>query len=230
MSADAEGPEAFIEKIPDIDITESIRALFSVDYDSDSAIDRQILGTAFVNLTLLFTARTLPQLFKHVSFDLPGVHMFLRRFQRDVYGVGKFHALVDDMEKEGLISPHGSLKVKSFMNSDVGVRVNTASPKKTKIAAVFTLWMTTIRPVHLERGAMFEQNVRREDIERFTGMLTFFLASSFLSLYGRVVVFDDDHNRERMERIKYDFTYRALNLSSLEMLYACVFTPKASEG
>jgi hypothetical protein len=86
-----------------------------------------------------------------------------------------------------------------------------------------------MRPVHVKFSGVTQPHVSQEQVQQFCGMLNFWIASTYLSLFGTITVHEDHDAAVRLERIRYDLTYRGLNLSSLEMLYCGIFRPHKEE-
>ena len=64
------------------------------------------------------------------------------------------------------------------------------------------------------------------ELNTFCAAVNFWIACCYLSMFGTVHLPDDEDAPVRLSRIRYDLTYRDLNLSSLEMLYASIFKLK----
>lgn len=152
--------------------------------------------------------------FEDLVFDSHALKMMLARFQRDAFGVGRLWAKLDArIEDETL---RKELKGE-IMN--LGLRVASEDPRKTRIAAVFSLWLCTFRPV-----AMRSESTKSDPrAPWFCAGLNFWIAQSYLSIFGKVIA--GDGFREHLNRIVHDFTFREVNLSSLEVLYSGIFRP-----
>jgi hypothetical protein len=160
-----------------------------------------------------------------IRIDYHALRLMLGRFCRDVYGICKLHRVISRLQQSGNISETGKKAVLDEVAS-LGVRINSANPFMTKRAAAFSLWMCTFRPVHLD-FALSKQEPRAR---MFAAGLNFYIASSYLQLTGTVDLGNDDEKRMRLRRILHDFTYREVNLSSLEFFYSGIYRRRDQEG
>jgi hypothetical protein len=106
----------------------------------------------------------------------------------------------------------------------LSVRINSKSPKKPRIVAAFALWASTLRPLCLSDLPQSDD----ERVWRLEATINFWITTRYLQRFGRVQIGipgDTDDFDERIRRIWYDFTFRDLNLSSLELLYSSIFLP-----
>ena len=183
--------------------------------------------TAFENLTVYFLVRrykgpALAKILKNIRFDYVGITCMLKRYQRDTFGVRRFTEIAEQMFQRGKFDE----ATKDFILKEVsglGLRVTAPSPRKTREAAVFSLWMCVFRPVSFDSTNVPE--LSPESQETFCAMLNFFIASNYLQKFGDVKLGQTLSEIEiRSTRIKHDFTCRDINLSSLEMLYGGIFS------
>ena len=105
------------------------------------------------------------------------------------------------------------------------MHVTSDKPFKTRIAATFSLWMCAFRPVSLK----YEKSKDDTNAAKFCAALNFWIATSYLSKFGDKELFVDARFKDHYKRVLHDFTYRNVNLSSLEMLYCGVFRPRSRE-
>jgi hypothetical protein len=149
------------------------------------------------------------------------LQMLISRFHRDAFGVYNFAKLI-----ESRFPNRGDQTAIFDQIERLSIRINTGNPRKTRIAAAFSLWMATFRPVFF----IGLPSNPIKNLWRLEADLNFFIATSFLGLYGSIEIGTEGEDRNiRLERIRYDFTFRDLNLSSLEMLYCSVFCPVLRE-
>ena len=61
--------------------------------------------------------------------------------------------------------------------------------------------------------------------------MNFWLASTYLEKFGRVMLYELEDSDVRLDRIKHDFSCREVSFSTLETLYSSLFRchPKSSE-
>lgn len=175
---------------------------------------------AFKNLTLHHVETAWPELFPLIRFDDIKLEMMLRRFYRDAFGVAHFEATLRELCPDERMRKKVLDEIKKL-----SVRINSNNPRKTRIAAAFSLWMATFRPIYLiEKPQQVIKGIWHLDAS-----VNFYLATSYLELYGKINVGRAGKDRAtRLQRIFYDFTCRDLNLSSLEMMYCSIFEPDES--
>ena len=160
----------------------------------------------------------------YLVWDYLGMQLMIRRFHRDAFGVCKFDKQLDSMVMEGRIAS----EARDFIlkqTSRLGIRINSNAPRKTRIAAAFSLWMSTFRPVHLSGTSV--PGLQPEQTETMWGSANLWIATTYLSKFGAIDFGTGKDAEIRLARIPYDFTYRDINLSSLEMLYASLFRAKS---
>lgn len=193
-----------------------LNCLFSEDgdvYDLQNLTER---CEAFICLTAEFLAlQNRPAYeFDDIIFEPQGLRLMLGRLQRDAFGVGRLWTKLDQL----IPDPAVREQLKNGI-MDLGIRVGSDKPRKTRIAAVFSLWMCVFRPVSI----CWEKSQTDPDVAKFCAALNFWIAKSYLSKFGRIIV--GPEFREHTNRILHDFTYREINLSSLEVLYCGIFRP-----
>jgi hypothetical protein len=105
--------------------------------------------------------------------------------------------------------------------SKLSLRIGSPLPFKERIAAAFSLWMATFRPLYLKE----KPHERVKGIGMLDAVVNFYIAQTFLEQYGTVELGKGKEKEARLVKIYYDFTCRDLNLSSLEMLYWSIFEP-----
>ncbi|MFC5457325.1 hypothetical protein [Prosthecobacter fluviatilis] len=183
--------------------------------DADAA-----MAEAFENLAVRYVetqaSKTITP--KAIRIDYHALRLMLGRFCRDVYGIMRLHQLMDRLKKEGLMQEEARLALQEEV-SRLSVRINSRAPFMTRRAAAFSLWMCTFRPVHLDFG-MSKHDPRTC---LFAAGLNFFIARSYLKLTGEINLGKQEEMRMRLERILHDFTYREVNLSSLEFFYSSIY-------
>lgn len=172
---------------------------------------------AFKNLTLHCVEAAWPDILSLVQFDDIKLELMLRRFYRDAFGVVHFQKTIRE------ICPEEEMRQKILKEMDrLSIRINSPTPRKTRIAAAFSLWMATFRPIYLKEKP--EKQV--EDLWSLDAFVNFYIATSYLGLYGNIKVgVSAADTIARYQRVYYDFTCRDINLSSLEMLYCSIFEP-----
>jgi hypothetical protein len=146
------------------------------------------------------------------------LQMLIRRFHRDAFGTYRFFDKVQE------ICPDPKQHEAIFNETELlSIRINSEKPRLTRIAAAFSLWMSTFRPIYLAGLPSSPM----PDLCWLEADVNFYIATSYLGLYGAIEIgMEGEDRRIRLERIAYDFTFRDLNLSSLELLYCSIFRPK----
>ncbi len=157
---------------------------------------------------------------KRIHFDYVALISMLKKFQRDAYEVGRFSAFVERLISEGKLRAEAKNEVMGAVHR-MGLRINAERPRKTRVAACFSLWMCVYRPVSIVPAA--EITGPASELELFCASLNYYLASTFLMKFGEVNLGTGDDARIRLSRIKHDFTVRRVCLSTLETLYASLF-------
>jgi len=204
--------------LSDAEIVGNLTGLFYSRVDPRNAKDVWHAATAFKNLSLHCIELTAPDILEFVRFDENKIQMMLKRFYRDAFGVSRFERVLTNriMDQE----------LRRFIFSEVNrlsVRIGSPKPRKTRVAAAFSLWMATFRPIFLTKSTDLPI------VWKLDALINFFLATGYLRLYGNVKIGQAGNDkRVRQGRILYDFTVRDLNLSSLEMLYCSIFLPNES--
>lgn len=184
-------------------------------------------GMAFQNLARFF-AMEQGEPVTALRFDWLGVLSLFNRFNRDAYGYANYCALIDSLtgnvgEKD--ISVNANIYLKEKL-AQTPMRICSEHPRRTRIAAAFSLWMATFRPVFYDAYSVKKKTLRHN---YFSAELNLWLACMFLTRTGGRVDFGEGTDAEiRKEHVLYDFMYRDISLSSLEMLYAGIFRPAAA--
>ena len=214
-------PEYTLTATPDEVLQASLDSLFGADGDLTvkEQLDDRI--AAFENLAGLFIAQQTKYRFEDMQFDTVALRLMLGRFHRDAFGVHNLAAVLDTRVSENRIAADFATELLDRI-CGLGVRINTPRPMRTRVAAAFSLWMATFRPVCLTGGTA----LRDPGAARFCAALNFWIANQYLRKYGQVRVGTPEDAEKRYDRVHHDFTFRAVNLSSLEMLYCSVFQPK----
>lgn len=157
-----------------------------------------------------------------LHFDYVAMSEMLKRFVRDAWGVKHFDESVNRSLKG--IDPSFAGKAMPIVRDELhnlGVRINSDNPRKTRVAAAFTLWMSTFRPVSVDCNTGFKDD---QLLVQFCAAFTFHLSSCYLQAYGTVTYGSDAKDEEtRIGHVVHDLLYRCLNLSPLEMLYGGMF-------
>lgn len=194
----------------------NLAGLFFSGVDWTDADHMRSCEYAFKNLALHYIEKTSPKILGLIQFDDVKVQMMLERFYRDAFGVSRFH------QQLGKICPDKEMRCEILKEVyRLSIRIRTDKPRLTRIAAAFSLWMATFRPVCLKGKPDKEIIVWNLDAS-----VNLFLTTSYLKQFGTVEIGIEGHDRQtRLNRIYYDFTVRDVNLSSLEMLYCSIFRP-----
>lgn len=204
-------------------VSQSLDAIFEPFEDSDDPVECQNAITGLLNLTGIYleTHGAVPLLKSNaIRCDTIGASEAIMRFQRDVWGLHRFYTQLKKLKL-----PQKSEQTILEWADKLGLRINSEKPLKTRIAASFSLWMTTFRPISVdpEKAAKF---YKRQHLTYCNASIVHWISCAFLDQYGKVNHGDDPDAGKRIERIRYDFTYRNLTLSSLEMLYCSIYRPK----
>lgn len=207
----------------DTHLTENLLALFSDDPGPNILVQRMRFQTAFLNLVGLFTLQSVPALHGHIGVDHVALQGVMERFHRDAFGVKWFARKIRASDNQ-LISEQGKLFVLHEIQK-LGIRVNTDSPRLTRVAAAFSFWLSVLRPIHVKMSGITQPDVDPHQVQHFCGMLNFWIASAYLSLFGKITLSDDRDPGMRLQGILYDLTYGKLNFSSLALLYGSIFRP-----
>jgi hypothetical protein len=186
--------------------------------------------TAFENLTGYYidtlvsgTPKYRDALMKNVRIDYVGLTAMLKRFQRDVFGLKNFCAQTQELVAKRLLDAKLQEDIVEYV-SHLGLRVAAEEPRKTRIAAAFSLWMCVFRPVTFDSQELAKNGFGNpESYELFCAALNYWLASTFLNKFGNVFLGELPDCDTRLERIRHDFTYRRVCLSTLETLYGSIF-------
>ena len=205
--------------LDEIGRTANLAGLFYRGIDWRNPAELHACEHAFKNLTLHYIEMAWPEILKLVQFDDVKLEMMLRRFYRDAFGVWHFK---NELKK--LCPEEENRKMIWKELRRLSIRINSTRPRLTRIVAAYSLWMATFRPIYLK-----EKPGPIKGVGHLDAAVNFYIATSYLSLYGDIRIGVAGHDRKtRLRRIYYDFTCRDLNLSSLEMLYCSIFEPDAS--
>jgi hypothetical protein len=158
-----------------------------------------------------------------IRFDYHALRLMLGRFCREVHGVARMHQLIGRLEAEGQVQKAGGKAILDEV-SRLGVRINSSKPFMTRRAAAFSLWMCAFRPVHLD----FKLSKEEPRACMFPAGLNFFIVSSYLKLTGSIDLGSAEETQMRFRRILHDFTYREVNLSSLEFFYSGIYRKRSN--
>jgi|ERR1035441_2500506 hypothetical protein len=186
--------------------------------------------TAFENLTGYYIdtlVSRLPKyrdaLLKNVRIDYVSLTAMLKRFQRDVFGLKHFCEQTQGLVDKKLMDEKLQEDIIGYVG-DLGLRIAAEEPRKTRIAAAFSLWMCVFRPVSFDSQELAKNGFNNpESYELFCAALNYWLASTFLKKFGDVFLGELPDSDIRLERIRHDFTYRQVCLSTLETLYGSIF-------
>lgn len=206
-------------------LNDNLRIVFDPKLDVENPLFAWQACTCFVNLTGIYVREAYPQLIGQIAFDQMGLREIFSRFHRDAFGVRNLCELLESLEGECVLKREHRREIENQLRY-VGIRINTRDPRKTKVAAAFTLWASALKPVYVKNIAV--SGISTADLNTFGSSLVFWIACTYLSMFGEVHLPTDGDALVRLSRIRYDLTYRNLNLSSLEMLYASIF--KLKEG
>lgn len=146
----------------------------------------------------------------------------LKRFVRDAWGLRMFGLRVEGLFTKMEIPKAALDVVKAEASKNLGIRINTDTPRKTRVAAVFSLWMSTLRPIYIE-GAQSTQADLGATV-RFCAAFTFAACCAYLEQYGSIVLGTTKNDIDtRTSHIVRDFHCRHLALSPLELLFCSIF-------
>ena len=194
--------------------------LFNPEGDMHDLGDLKQRAGAFKGLAEQFaSAATKPYGPDDLTFDPHALKLMLGRFQRDAFGVGRLFRKFDERVRSGEITGEFAEKSKNEIYG-IGLRLGTDKPRKTRVAAVFSLWMCVFRPVSLN----FLCSKDDKSAWMFPAALNFWIARNYLLKFGTVLI--GPQFKEHFNRALHDFTYRDINLSSLEMFYCGMFVPR----
>jgi hypothetical protein len=174
-------------------------------------------------------SKLLDPILKCVRFDNVGLVAMLKHFQRDAFGVQKFVEHTEVLVKSGKLD----VKIQDDIVKRVhalGLRVTAEEPRKTRIAATFSLWLCVYRPVSFDI-AQLPSGIQPESLEQFCACLNYWIASNYLEKFGKVILWELEDADVRLDRIKHDFSCREVSFSTLETLYSSLFRchPKSAK-
>ena len=184
------------------------------------------MAAALQTLIIQYTRLTFPSVEKILHFDFLAMKLLFTRLQRDAYGLMQYAKLIDKLALDNRVDEPARQQLKRELCT-VSVRINSKAPRKTRVAAAFSLWFSALKPVFLSE--MKADGIPEHMLMTFAGSCNFWIACQFLGKIGKLELGEGDDRKERLDRIRYDFTVRDLNLSSLEMLYCSIYRPKAGE-
>jgi len=174
----------------------------------------------------------LAKITKQVRVNATALTSMLKKFQRDVYGVQGFRAYVKDLVLRRKLVTLTKDKVKAEEElmervCDLGLRISAENPRKTRVAAAFSLWMCVYRPVYIDGDGL---DLHSNDLDLFCASFNYWLASTFLMKFGEVSLGKGKAEADiRMGRVRHDFTVRQVCLSTLETFYSAIFRPTDKE-
>ena len=180
-------------------------------------------STGFMGLVNLFCTDIACENPKNLRFNEPAMLEMLARIARDAYGLAY---LSEDLKR---VAASNGIKepviedIKCKIRNSLGIRVNSEIPRKTRIAAVYVLWMATMRPFFYDVADGDVKNGKA--IKNFTASFIIWVATGFLEQWGTVDwgSSDSKHDMTRLWHVTHDLKYRDLSLSSLELLFCSVF-------
>ena len=127
-----------------IGFTGNLAGLFYSGVDWRNSDDLTSCETAFKNLVFDHIEESWPEIRAVVRFDDVKLKMMLTRFYRDAFGVAHF------LRTMQTLIPAEELRTQVLKEIErLSVRINSAKPRKTRVAAAFSLWMATFRPIYL---------------------------------------------------------------------------------
>jgi hypothetical protein len=193
----------------------SLAGLFYKGTDWNDPDHLRACEYAFKNLAMHSVESIWPEMLPFIQFDDLKLKMMLRRFYRDAFGVWHFNTKLEKL------CPDKTTRSAILAEINrLSIRINSPKPRKTRIAAAFSLWMSTFRPIYINGTPP----VPPSGIWQLDAAVNFKITTDFLMQYGTIQVGTLGKDRNlRLQRIYYDFTCRDLNLSSLELLYCSIF-------
>ena len=205
-----------------ITVQKNLLALFSKDVDGRDVNDLRVCEYAFKNLAMHCIESSWPQVKNLIRFDDLKLQLFVRRFHRDAYGTYHFTKALEQM------CPDATLRGAILREVErLSIRINSDKPRKTRIAAAFSLWLANFKPIYF--AGLPSSPI--PDLWRLEADVNFFIATSFLSLYGTIEIGTEGEDRKiRLERISYDFTFRDLNLYFLGIALLQCFSPSPTRN
>lgn len=212
-----------------------------IDYNISQLLDPQYLktpqdidsiaGSAFYELAQIY-AKDSGEDPACLRFNWTGINEMLARVARDSYGLQYTNEYLNNLAEKSKLDSWTGEEIRRNIETRIGIRVNSANPRKTRVAAVFSLWMAVYRPVFYDTVLKPPQNPLF--MKNFTASLNFWIATTYLDRFGEVQIpaTDDEHGQIRLKHVLRDLDCRNLSLSSLEMLYCALFErdPKKEKG
>lgn len=195
--------------------------------DANSSKDLTSACAAFQNLTIEFFRTHHPELSTFITFDLLKLGLAMQRFFREAYGVQSFTRTLAKLQRDSHITADAEITLRNHLKQ-LGIRINSNDPRKTRIAAAFSLWVSTMKPIVIAKRCLDQSrslsNLDQERLCSLEAASIFWMVTVYLSRYGRVDLGIDEAERNvRMGRIVHDLTFRDLSLSSLEFMYSGLF-------
>jgi hypothetical protein len=209
-------------------VDHNLNVLFSESIDSTEVVDLNSRADSLLKLAEIYLAENNVGCYRGEDLQNDGhaIRLMLGRFQRDAFGTGRFFARLEQLEQSGKLDPATKKEIREKVLS-LGLRIASESPRKTRIAAAFSLWMATFRPFYLR----FYGDVKKDAIaDKFCAGLNFWISSLYLKKFGDVIVGNSRNHSELIKRIMHDFTFREINMSSLEVLYCSIFKPREDKS
>jgi hypothetical protein len=201
---------------------QSLEVLFSPETDSNDPEQLVESAAAYQNLAMHFIEQFQPDMVENVAFDLIRMDQMLRRFYRDAFGVGQLDSFLEAAVENVTLSPEMAKQIREKLRG-LSVRINSKLPRKTRVAAAFALWASTMRPLCV----LAVPKLPSPRLQRLQATIDFWITTQYLETYGSIRMGVSEHDmKTRLRRIWHDFTCRALNLSSLEVMYAFIFEPR----
>lgn len=207
--------------------------LFKSDIDPNDPKDLSAAANAYSQLIGHYISGMhdplLPQI---VGIDVIKLGTALKRFYRDSFGVSRFATWVGAQDPRILDASTKIILIDKL--NELSIRINSSEPRKTRIAAAFTLWMTTFKPLCFRETALFSERrrsglINNDRLVKLDAKLTLLVATDYLKGFGDIVIGSDQDpqdRRVRLHRVWHDFTFRDLTLSSLEFFYMSIYSPK----
>jgi len=202
---------------------DSVNLLFDSNLNLNNSEELSEATVAYQNLAMHFIGLKANRLLGHVGFDPVRMALMIKRFHRDAFGVSHFSAFLRAKVAARELDADVKTEIEEQLKT-LSIRINSPLPRKIRIAAAFALWATTLRPLYLLN---IEPGQERR-LWRLDATITFWITTSYLEKYGTIQIGSPDNLDDfdtRIARIWYDFTFRDLNLSSLELMYSSIFRP-----
>ncbi|NQT91690.1 MAG: hypothetical protein HQ559_02935 [Lentisphaerae bacterium] len=162
----------------------------------------------------------------HLNLFIDHVALFrmFRRFARDAYGLRYFYEEIDRLS----ISPDDRARVKQLARQKLGIRINSEKPRRTRVAAAFSLWLATMRPISFKTDGV-EGTDNGDFVQEFCPLFNLWLVQKYLERFGTVQFGRGRDGALRIKHILQDLAYRQLSLSTLELIYCSIFRPNQDD-